>query len=211
MTEYKYIAIEGTIGAGKTSLAKMISEEFSAKLILEEFEDNSFLPKFYNDPERYAFPLEMSFLADRFYQLKKNSSNVDIFAPFTIADYYIIKSMVFARKTLKEDEFKLYQKLFEIVKQSIIKPDLIVYLWNSVENLQLNIKKRGRDYERNISDEYLSDIQESYFEFIKQQKDSRILVLNTEGLDFVKNISDYEWLKSVIFKEYSKGTHRINR
>lgn len=210
-TNYRYIAIEGTIGAGKTSLAKLIADEYSAKLILEEFEDNSFLPKFYKDPDRYAFPLEMSFLADRFYQLKNNSSNVDLFAPFTIADYYIIKSMVFARKTLKTDEFKLYQKLFEIIKQSINSPDLIVYLWNSVENLQKNIKKRGRDYELNISDKYLADIQESYFEFIKHQKDSRILVINTEGIDFLKYSEDYEWIKSVIFQDYPKGIHRISR
>jgi deoxyadenosine/deoxycytidine kinase len=180
-------------------------------LILEEFEDNSFLPKFYKDPDRYAFPLEMSFLADRFYQLKNNSSNVDLFAPFTIADYYIIKSMVFARKTLKSDEFKLYQKLFEIIKQSINSPDLIVYLWNSVENLQKNIKKRGRDYEQNISDKYLADIQESYFEFIKHQKDLRVLVINTENIDFLKYSDDYEWIKSVIFKDYPKGIHRISR
>lgn len=211
MTDYNYIAIEGTIGAGKTSLAKKIAEEYDAKLVLEEFEDNSFLPKFYKDPERYAFPLEMSFLADRFYQLKNSVSNKDLFAPFTISDYFVIKSLIFSRKTLKIDEFKLYQKLFEIIHQSLLKPDILIYLWNSIDNLQKNIKKRGRDYEKAISNEYLSEIQDSYFDYIKKQSNNRILIINTENIDFVNSEEDYTWLKEHIFRDYEKGIHRISK
>jgi len=150
---YQFIAIEGNIGAGKTSLAKLIAEKCNAKLILEEFEDNSFLPKFYKDPERFAFPLELSFLAERFQQLKDKLASKDMFKTFTIADYFINKSLIFSRKTLQTDEFKLYNTLFEIINQSLIKPDLLVYLYANVDTLQSNIKKRGRDYEQEIKDE----------------------------------------------------------
>ena len=206
---YNYIAIEGNIGAGKTSLSKLIASDFNAKLILEEFEDNSFLPKFYKDPERYAFPLELSFLAERYQQLKDSISNRDLFMPFTVSDYLVTKSLIFARKTLQTDEYNLYKKLFEIIHQSIPSPDLFVYLHVKVENLQRNIKKRGREYEQNISDEYLTSIQESYFDFIRQQTGMRILIIDTNEMDFVNKETDYQMIKEIIFKEYETGVHRI--
>ncbi len=206
---YHFITIEGNIGAGKTSLATKLSEDFNAKLILEQFEDNSFLPKFYKDPDRYAFPLELSFLAERYQQLKDKIGVRDLFKNFTISDYFINKSLIFSRKTLAEDEFKLYQKFFNIINQSLIKPDLLVYLYANVERLQSNIKKRGRNYEQNIEDKYLEQIQESYFDFIKQQENMRILIIDTNKLDFVNNKNDYDYITSLILKEYSTGIHRI--
>ncbi len=207
---YHFITIEGNIGAGKTSLATKIAEDFEAKLILEQFEDNSFLPKFYKDPDRYAFPLELSFLAERYQQLKDQVGVRDLFKSFTVSDYFINKSLIFSRKTLSSDEFKLYQRLFNIINQSLIKPELLVYLYANVERLQSNIKKRGRNYEQDIEDKYLEQIQESYFDFIKQQNDLRILIIDTNNLDFVNNQKDYEYITSLIFKEYEIGIHRIN-
>ena len=206
---YQFIAIEGNIGAGKTSLATMLSEDFNAKLILEEFEDNSFLPKFYKDPDRFAFPLELSFLAERYQQLKDKLGSKDLFKNFTISDYFINKSLIFSRKTLQPDEFKLYSRLFDIINQSLIKPDLLVYLYANINNLQSNIKKRGRDYEQDIEDKYLEKIQNSYFEFIKQHSQLRILIIDTNNLDFVNNKKDFEYIKSLIFKEYEVGVHRV--
>ncbi len=206
---YKYIAIEGNIGSGKTSLASNISEDYNAMLILEQFEDNSFLPKFYKDQARYAFPLELSFLAERYQQLKNLLSNQDIFKDFTISDYFINKSLIFSRKTLQSEEYKLYHKLFEIISQMIPRPDLLVYLYSSVERLQENIKKRDRSYEQNIKNEYLESIQQSYFDFIRQQKNLRILIIDTNNIDFVNNIEDYNKVVDVIFRDYPIGIHRI--
>jgi len=206
---YKYIAIEGNIGAGKTSLASLLAKDFNAKLILEEFDDNSFLPKFYKEPDRYAFPLELSFLAERYHQLKDSISNRDLFMPFTISDYLVTKSLIFARKTLQSDEYNLYKKLFEIIHQSIPKPDLFVFLHVRVSNLQSNIRKRGRDYEQEITNEYLETIQESYFDFIRQQSDLRVLIIDSNNLDFVNRKEDYKKIKELIFQEYEIGVHRI--
>jgi len=207
---YHFIAIEGNIGAGKTSLAKKIAETYNANLILEQFEDNSFLPKFYKDPDRYAFPLELSFLAERYQQLKDTLGVRDLFKDFTVSDYFINKSLIFSRKTLIQDEFKLYSKLFEIMNQSIVKPELLVYLYADVEHLQKNISQRGREYEKEIKDDYLEQIQESYFDFIKHQTDMKILIINTNELDFVNNDEDFELISSIIFKKYEVGIHRIN-
>lgn len=206
---YKYIAIEGNIGSGKTSLATRISNDYNAKLILEQFEDNSFLPKFYEDQARYAFPLELSFLAERYQQLKDLLSNQDLFKDFTISDYFINKSLIFSRKTLQSEEYKLYHKLFEIISQMIPRPDLLVYLYSSVERLQANIKKRDRSYEQNIEDDYLEGIQQSYFDFIKHQEGLRILIIDTNDIDFVNKPSDYAKIVDAIFQDYSIGVHRI--
>jgi len=207
--KYSYIAIEGNIGSGKTSLAKLIAQEYNAKLILEEFEDNSFLPKFYNDPDKYAFPLEMSFLSDRFQQLKNEVTPQDLFKSFTIADYFIDKSIIFSRKTLKDDEFLLYSKLFDIIISTLPKPDLIIYLYNTVDHVKYNIIKRGRDYEQNIETSYLAKIQSGYFDYFKQLKKSTVVIINTENLDFVNNKDDYLKVKSIIENEYPVGINRI--
>lgn len=207
---YDYIAIEGTIGAGKTSLAGMLSAEFNARLILEQFEDNDFLPKFYKDPSKYAFPLELSFLASRFQQLKNELSVNDLFKSFTISDYFINKSLIFARQTLQDDEYALYAKLFNIINLSLPKPDLLVYLYLSVDRLKSNIVKRGRPYEQDIEHSYLSKIQGGYFDYIRQQSDSRILIIDTNEIDFVNNVDHYQLLKSIILAERQPGIHTID-
>lgn len=207
--QYNYIAIEGNIGSGKTSLSKMLSEEFNAKLILERFEDNSFLPKFYKNPDQYAFPLEMSFLADRYQQLKDELSSGELFKTFTVADYFIDKSLIFARQNLKNDEFLLYSRLFEIINSSLPKPELVVFLYNSIEQLQMNIASRGRDYEQEIKPAYLEKIQSGYFEYFNRRTSGKYLVIDTRELDFVDSPSDYAKIRACIFKEYGSGIHRI--
>ncbi len=207
--KYNFIAIEGNNGAGKTSHATKNSHDYNAKLILEQFEDNSFLPKFYKEPDKYAFPLEMSFLASRFQQLKDQLSAQDLFKSFTISDYYIVKSLIFAKKTLALDEFNLYTRFFDIIHQQLPKPDLLVYLYVTTSNLQRNIRDRGRPYEQDIQDEYLEKIQEGYFEFIRQQKDLRVLIIDTNELDFVNRDADYNKILKVINREYPLGVHRI--
>ncbi len=208
--DYKYIVIEGNIGAGKTSLATMISEQFGAKLLLERFADNPFLPKFYENPTRYSFPLELSFLADRYQQLKEELGPIDMFSPFTIADYYFMKSLVFASSTLEEDEYKLYRQIFHIIHNSLPKPDLYVYLHVPPEKLLRNIESRGRNYESSISADYLLKIQESYFAYFKQNQNYKYLILNTENLDFVTNDKDYRKIVDAIFEsDHSKGIKRL--
>jgi len=207
---YNYIAIEGNIGAGKTTLATRLSKEFNTRLILEQFEDNSFLPKFYEDQARYAFPLELSFLADRFQQLKSQVAVQDMFHPVTIADYFILKSLIFAKKTLNGEEFTLYSRLFSIIDNVLPKPDLLVYLYLDIDRLQSNIKMRGRAYEQKIEDDYLRKIQEGYIDYIKQQQGLRVLLIDTNQLDFVANEQDYQKLISIIMKKYPIGIHRIS-
>jgi deoxyguanosine kinase len=206
---YNYIAIEGNIGAGKTSLATKIAQQYDAKLILEQFEDNAFLPKFYQDPSKYAFPLELTFLAERYQQLKDQLIQKDLFTSFVISDYFIFKSLIFAKKTLAEDELRLYTRLFQIINDSLTKPDLYVYLYVNVSKLKSNITRRGRSYEQNIEPEYLEKIQAGYFDFIRQQTDLRILILDINDIDFVHNQSDYDKILKVIFQEYPVGVHRI--
>lgn len=206
---YKYITIEGCIGAGKTSLARRIAADYDARLILEQFEENSFLPKFYADPERFAFPLELSFLAERFQQLKNQGLGPDLFQSYIISDYHIQKSLVFARKTLQADEFQLFSRLYHIMILQLPLPDIMVYLYTDVDRLLANIKKRGRDYEQDIQADYLSKIQESYFDFIRQQLQMRILVVDTSHLDFVTNPVDYTLLLEVINRTYPVGVTRI--
>ena len=206
---YNYISIEGNIGAGKTTLATRLSQQFNTRLILEQFEDNSFLPKFYEDQARYAFPLELSFLADRFQQLKTQLAARDLFHPVTIADYFILKSLIFAKKTLNAEEFNLYSRLFSIIENALPKPDLLVYLYLDISRLQSNIRLRGRVYEQKIEDEYLQRIQEGYLDYIRQQQGLRVLLIDTNKLDFVANQEDYETLTGIILKEYPVGIHRI--
>lgn len=208
--KYKYIVIEGNIGAGKTSLATKIAADYNAKLVLEQFADNPFLPKFYKDPDRYSFQLELSFLADRYRQLKKEMTNPDLFYSFIVADYYFMKSLIFAGSTLKDDEYNLYRQLFLIIYESLPKPDLYVYLHVNVENLLNNIQKRGRSYEKEIKANYLESIQNGYFEFFRQSPNTRYLVLDINKIDFVANNHDYKSIKSTIFdQEHNFGINRI--
>ena len=209
MEPYPYIVVEGNIGSGKTTLVQKLSAYLNARAFYEEFSDNPFLPKFYSDPEKHAFPLELSFLAERYHQLKNELNSRDLFHNTIISDYYLSKSLIFAEINLPEDEFNLYNSLFSIIHQKLPKPSLYIYLYSDVDRLQINIKARGRAYEMEIEDSYLAQIQESYLLFINQQTDFPVLLLNTTKIDFVNSVSDFESIVSCLNKEYSKGVHRI--
>jgi len=196
--KYNYIAIEGNIGAGKTSLAKMMSDEFNAKVVLERFADNPFLPKFYEDKERFAFPLEMSFLADRYQQLTDDLAQFDLFKNLIVSDYYIFKSLIFAQVTLQKEEYILYRRMFDLMYKEITKPDLYVYLFQNTDRLIKNIKKRGRSYEQNITPEYLEKIHNGYTTFIKTQQNLNTLIIDVSQLDFVNSSDDYNFIINTI-------------
>jgi deoxyadenosine/deoxycytidine kinase len=208
--KYNYVVIEGNIGAGKTTLASKIADQFNARLILERFADNPFLPKFYKDPDKYSFPLELSFLADRYRQLKEELVAQDLFKTFTIADYYFMKSLVFAASTLTGDEYNLYRQIFYIIYGSLPKPDIYVYLHLNPEKLLQNIEKRGRNYEKSITKEYLKKIQESYFTFFKQNPENRYLIIDINEIDFVENENHYARIIDTIFyDDYPSGVNRV--
>ena len=202
---YNFIAIEGNIGAGKSSLAQLLANDWNAQLILEEFEDNSFLPKFYEDARRYAFPLEMSFLAARFNQLKKQLPSQDLFKQLIISDYIFAKCLLFSKVNLDEDEYELYHKLFHIINLQLPKPDLLVYLHCPIEKLQWNIANRGRSYEQHIANEYLQNLQETYFGYLYNQSELRILIIDCAQVDFLNNPAQYEQMQSLLCKEYPLG------
>ena len=209
---YNYIAIEGTLGAGKTTLASRIANDFNGKLVLEEFEadKNPFLPKFYKEPDKYSFQVEMTFLALRYQQLKDKLGALDLFHDFIISDYYVAKSLIFSRNNLQEDEYQLFSRFFNIIFSDMPKPELLVYLYSDVARLQRNIRKRGRSYEQEISDDYLADIQQGYMNFLNQQQGNmRILMLDTTRLDFVANERDYQRIIEVIDRPYEIGLHRV--
>ena len=189
--KYNYIAIEGNIGAGKTTLSKMIGDDFNAKLVLERFADNPFLPKYYADMERYAFPLEMSFLADRYQQLTDDLAQFDLFKNFIVSDYYIFKSLIFAQVSLTKDEYALYRRMFDVMYKEIAKPDLYIYLYQNTERLLDNIKKRGRDYEQDISGAYLEKLHKGYANFIQTEKNLNTLIIDVSEFDFVNANEDY--------------------
>ncbi|OAZ02955.1 2-amino-4-hydroxy-6-hydroxymethyldihydropteridine diphosphokinase [Flavobacterium succinicans] len=201
LEKFNYIAFEGNIGAGKTTLTSKIAEDFNAKTVLERFADNPFLPKFYKDQNRYAFPLEMSFLADRYQQLSDDLAQFDLFKDFIVADYHIFKSLIFAKITLAEDEYRLYHTLFSIIYKEMPKPDLYVYLYQNTQRLLQNIKKRGRGYEQNIEADYLDKINTGYLDYIKSQQDLNVLIIDVSDLDFVKNQSDYLYVLHEIQKK----------
>lgn len=205
-----YLVIEGNIGAGKTTLAQMISKRYDAKLVLEQFADNPFLPKFYENQEQYSFPLEMAFLAERYNQLNREISHFDLFSPFTVSDYFFMKSLIFAQNTLQRDEYNLYRQFFNIIYDKMHKPDLYVYLHKEPELLLKNIAQRGRTYETNITKEYLEKITAGYFTYFRQQREFPVLIVDSNGIDFVKSTEDFEKLAETIFNEtYSKGVTRV--
>ena len=206
---YNFITIEGCIGAGKTTLAKMLAEELNGKLILEQFEDNPFLPGFYKDPERHAFPVELYFMAERFQHLRNLLAQADIFKSFTVSDFLFQKSLIFAQNNLKADEAKLYRMLFDIINPSLPKPDITLYLYAPVEKLLANIKKRGRDYEQGIPAEYLEGIQNAYLEYFKLQTNARIVLLDTTNMNWLESKADYERMKEILNAEWSVGLHYV--
>ena len=205
---YEFIAIEGNIGSGKTTLAKKMALDYNANLILESFARNPFLPKFYKDPNKYAFPLELFFMAERYQQL--NKQNKDLFSEKIISDYFFVKSQLFAKNNLTNDEFSLFNRLFNIMFSSLRKPDIVVYLYASIHRLQLNIKKRGREFEQSIADNYLKDIQSTYLDYFRKQSEIPVLVIDVSDVDFVKSKHQYDKIKKVLNLKYDKGIHYLN-
>jgi len=207
---YNFISIEGVIGAGKTALAGKLAEYTNARLILEQFEENAFLPRFYKEPSQYAFPLEMSFMASRYQQLKDALGRSDLFQPLIVSDYLFDKSMVFSRITLAEDEYRLFSRFFGFIVHSLPKPDLVIYLYLNVSNLQLNIKKRGRPYEQTISDSYLDSVQKSYLDYFNKHKGLRVLIIDTNNVDFVRNPHDFVKIINLLNSDYPYGITYLN-
>lgn len=193
-SQLHFMAIEGNIGVGKTTLAKKIANDFTAKLILERFADNPFLPKFYEDQARFAFPLEMSFLADRYQQFTDDTSQFDLFKKFMVSDYDIFKSLIFAKITLQNEEYLLYRKLFNLMYKEVKKPDVYIYLFQPTDNLIRNIRKRGRSYEQEIQPDYLNKINRGYMDFIKGQAHHSSVLIDMTHLDFVDRLEDYQYI-----------------
>jgi deoxyguanosine kinase len=206
---YHFVTIEGNIGAGKTTLAHLLSKHYNARLILEQFADNPFLPKFYESPQQYAFPLELFFMAERFKQLKELIQQKDMFQNLTISDYLFTKCLLFAKVNLPDDEFRLYQRLFDIIHQQLMQPDIIIYLHTPVQKLQQNIKKRNRSYEQNIPDEYLFNIQETYTQYIKQHN-FKTLFVDAGNADFLGNEKHLQTIIDALDKDYENGQHYIS-
>ena len=204
--KYNFITIEGNIGAGKTTLANLLAKHYNARLILEEFADNPFLPKFYESPKQYAFPLELFFMAERFKQLKEMLQQKDLFQQITISDYLFTKSLLFAKVTLPEDEFRLYQRLFEIINQQLIQPDILIYLHAPVNKLQENIRKRARPYEQKIPDDYLMNIQQTYTHYIRQHG-VKTLIVDASNADFLYNPAHLQTIFDALDNEWSEGQH----
>lgn len=207
---YNYIVIEGNIASGKTSFCEKISQEYGCRLILEQFEDNPFLPYFYEDQERYAFAVELFFMTERIKQLQRSLINQDLFSAFTVADYAFVKSLLFARKNLSEEEFRMFAKMFNAFSSSFPNPDILVYFHRGVDELMGNITKRGRIYEKYIQQDYLQTIQDSYFEYFRNILSFPLLIVDVTGVDFVSNDSHYATVESLLKKQYLPGVHRIS-
>ncbi|MEN9597784.1 MAG: hypothetical protein RL596_95 [Bacteroidota bacterium] len=203
---YHFITIEGNIGAGKTTLSHILAKKLNARLILEEFADNPFLPKFYENPEHYAFPLELFFMAERFKQLKDMIHTKDLFQSVTVSDYLFTKCLLFAKLNLPDEEFRLYQKLFDIIHQQLVFPDILIYLHVPVQKLQKNIRKRNRQYEQSIPDEYLFNIQETYTSYIKQHN-IRTLFIDASNADFLGNEAHVNVILEALEKDLDIGQH----
>jgi deoxyadenosine/deoxycytidine kinase len=206
---YKFVVIEGNIGAGKTTLATMLAKDYNARLVLENFKENPFLPKFYKDPEKYAFPLELFFMAERYHQLKKQKEQ-DLFQPISIADYFFVKSKLFAQNNLQKDEQQLFNSLFNIMSSSLPKPDLLVYLYADVSRLQLNIKKRGRSFEQKITNEYLQNIQDRYLDYLRKQTYFPVLLLDISNVDFKEDKRVYKAINVLLNKTYALGINQVD-
>jgi deoxyguanosine kinase len=207
--KYHFITIEGNIGAGKTTLAHLLARHFNARLVLEQFADNPFLPKFYESPEQYAFPLELFFMAERFKQLKELIQQKDLFQHVTVSDYLFTKCLLFAKINLPEDEFRLYQRLFDIIHQQLVEPDILIYLHAPISKLQENIRRRNRSYEQKIPDAYLSSIQETYLQYIRQYK-VKTLFVDASAADFLGNEQHLKTIIGALDKEYANGQHYIS-
>lgn len=206
---HQFLVVEGNIGAGKTTLARRLSEDYGSRLILEEFSDNPFLPYFYENPERYAFPVELFFMTERHKQLQNELAQIQLFNQGVVSDYYFFKTLLFAKNNLKPEEYRLFQRLFNILRTHFPQPDLLVYLHRPVDDLMSNIRKRGRSYEQNMEARYLGSIQQAYFEFFKANTRLPVLLLELGDLDFVANDEQYLRIRDLIAEKYEPGLHRI--
>lgn len=206
---HQFLVIEGNIGAGKTTLCELIAEEFGCRLILEHFADNPFLPYFYESPERYAFPVELFFMTERHKQLQEELTQVDLFQQTVVADYFFLKTLLFAKNNLQLEEYQLFQRLFNLLNASFPKPDLLVYLHRPVDDLLDNIHKRGRTFEQEISTAYLSGIQQTYFDFFNAKTDLPIIILDVEKIDFQNDKLNYHKILIAICKKYAPGIHYL--
>ena len=205
---HHFITIEGNIGAGKTTLAHILARHYNARLVLEEFTDNPFLPKFYSNPKQFAFPLELFFMAERYKQLKELIHTKDLFQTVTVSDYLFSKCLLFAKVNLPEEEFRLYQKLFDIIYQQLTQPDILIYLHVPVRQLQKNIRKRNRSFELDITDEYLFKLQLTYTQYIKQHN-IKTLVIDASNADFLGNDKHIKVILDALDKDYENGQHFI--
>jgi deoxyadenosine/deoxycytidine kinase len=207
---YSFITIEGNIGAGKTTLSQLLAKHYNARLVLEQFADNPFLPKFYENPSQYAFPLELFFMAERFKQLKDLlQQQKDLFQNITVSDYLFTKCLLFAKVNLSDEEFRLYQRLFDIIHQQLVQPDILIYLHAPVNKLQQNIKKRARSYEQNIPDDYLFSIQETYTNYIKHHGLKTIFV-DASNADFLSNAAHLKVITDALEKEYDGSQYYLS-
>ncbi|MEM9887815.1 MAG: deoxynucleoside kinase [Bacteroidota bacterium] len=209
-TEYRYIAIEGNIGAGKTTLCKMLEADYNYQLVLEQFTDNPFLPSFYQNPERYAFPVELFFMTERHKQLQSHFAKPNLFQNTTISDYFFMKTLLFAQNNLQAEEFRLFQRLFHVLNTTFPKPDLLVYLHRSVEDLLRNIKNRGRAYEQQISADYLAQIQGAYFNYLKSITDIPVLILYVDGIEFWRNKEQYQTIVTCIAQPHLPRVYHLD-
>tara|TARA_Y100000385_G_C13103968_1_gene646260 strand:+ start:4638 stop:5288 length:651 start_codon:yes stop_codon:yes gene_type:complete len=207
---YDFICIEGNIGAGKTSFCHLLQKEYSCSLVLEEFDQNPFLPYFYQDKDRYAFPVELFFLTERYKQLENTLLKPDLFASFTAADYFFTKSLLFAQNNLVPSEFRLFQKMFKALEPSFPNPEILVYFHRDVDILTDHIQKRGRDYEKFIKREYLLEIQNTYFDYFRNIVSFPVLIIDLNKIDFLDDQRNYEAVKHIIKGKYLPGVHRIS-
>lgn len=207
---YNFIAIEGNLGAGKTTLCHKLEEQYNCKLLLEQFADNPFLAHFYENPERYAFPVELFFMTERHKQLQENLTQRDLFQDLIVADYFFVKTLLFAKNNLNAEENRLFQRLFHVLNASFPKPDLLVYLHRSVDNAMENIRKRGRDYEQDISTAYLQKVQEGYYEYMRTEKELPILIIDVEQVDFLNSKVHLDMIVDALKKTYQPGIHHLS-
>lgn len=206
---YNYIVVEGNIGSGKTTFCEKIAAESSCNLILEEFDDNPFLPMFYKNPEQFAFTVELFFMTERYKQLEKYLVNRNIFDSFTLADYAFVKTLLFARHNLAESEYKMFTQMFRVLDQAFPKPDIIFYFHRSVDYLLRSIAKRGREYEKDIKKEYLERVQNSYFDYFKNEFEVPIVIIDLKDIDFKDNDVNYQYVKDIMSKSYRPGVHSV--
>lgn len=208
--KYRYVSIEGNIGAGKTTLAELLAKEFGGRIILEQFRENPYLEKFYSDKESYALQLEMSFMLDRYQALNKILSEPHIFDHFVVSDYMFARSLLFAKINLKREEHQLLRHLFDVMDKKLPKPELIFYLHLDTANLLDNIKKRGRQYEQVITKPYLNRIERMYFEYFKQMQNQKIVIVNVKNTNWAKDVFVFQHLLELFDRDYKEGVNIVD-